>query len=174
MPKTHRIYEDTCIPQQHCIYLLPVWQMSHSCAMNRCDLAVIRRIVFRLLNALELNVEGTLICWERSSIYCSDVTVDPCPCFANPVRLSHARASFTVRSQRARGETLRSRAAHRPHSLARSQSQLHGPNNGTCTVNKRCYWHATYITMYNILRALWDVKNMQFECLDCVCACTAV
>ncbi len=76
------------------------------------------------LNALELNVEGTLICWERSSIYCSDVTVDPCPCFANPVRLSHARASFTVRSQRARGETLRSRAAHRPHSLARSQSRV--------------------------------------------------
>ncbi len=92
----------------------------------------------RALNALELNVEGTLICWERSSIYCSDVTVDPCPCFANPVRLSHARASFTVRSQRARGETLRSRAAHRPHSLARSQSRVHGPNNGTCTVNKRC------------------------------------
>lgn len=92
-----------------------------------CD----QRHRLQALNALELNVEGTLICWERSSSYCSDVTVDPCQCFANPVRLSHARASFTVRSQRVRGETLRSRAAHRLHSLARNQSRVRGPNNGT-------------------------------------------
>lgn len=85
------------------------------------------------LNALELNVDWTLIYWEHSNSYCSDVTVDPCQCFAYPVRLSHARASFTVRSQRARGETLRSRAAHRLHSLAHYQSRVHGLNNGTCT-----------------------------------------
>lgn len=173
MPKTHRIYEDTCITP-HCIDLLPVWQMSHSCAMNRCDLAVIRRIVFRLLNALELNVEGTLICWERSSSYCSDVTVDPCQCFAYPVRLSHARASFTVRSQRARGETLRSRAAHRLHSLARNQSRVYVHGQETVLVTGNMILKVK-VAFYNILRALWNVKNMQFVCfLDCVCACIAV
>lgn len=54
--QTH-IYEDAST--HDCIDLLPVWQMSHSCAMNRCDVAVIRRIIFRL----ELNEEWTLVYW---------------------------------------------------------------------------------------------------------------
>lgn len=69
-----------------------------------------------------------------------------------PVRLSHARASFTVRSQRARGETLRSRAAHRLHSLARNQSRVYVHGQETVLVTGNMILKVK--VAYNILRAL--------------------